>query len=387
MYRERRRRWNIRFRRWWEAHESGRSVVEVEPLRVDDYATSAQSSMAEDAWGYVQGGSGAEWTVAENRAAFDRVVVRPRFLVDVERCDLTTTLLGTPIAAPIGVAPMAYHRLAHSDGEVASVAAAGDIGGPFVVSIFASRTLADIAKAASGPLWLQIYWLRQRDALLGLVRRAEENGFDALVLTVDAPKVARRLRDVRNSFTVPDDIRAVNLDDSVTATIHRSSVGASAIEQHSREQFDPRITWSDLAWLRERTTLPLMVKGILTAEDARLAVEHGVDAVGVSNHGGRQLDCAIASLDALPEVVAAVDGQIPVVLDGGIRSGTDIFKGLALGARAVLIGRPVLWGLAHDGAAGATAVLRLLRDELVDCMTLAGRPTLADIDPSAVRVR
>jgi 4-hydroxymandelate oxidase len=354
---------------------------------VDDYAESAQSSMTEEAWGYVQGGSGAEWTIAENRAAFDRVVVRPRVLVDVERCDLETTLLGSSLSVPIGVAPMAYHRLAHSDGELATATAAGDIGGPFVVSIFASQTVADIAKVASGPLWLQVYWLRQRDALVGLVRRAEQAGFAALVLTVDAPKVARRLRDIRNSFTVPDGVRAVNLEDAVTASIHQTSAGASAIELHSREQFDPRITWADLAWLRERTTLPLVIKGILTAEDARLAVEHGADAVGVSNHGGRQLDGAIASLDALPEVVDAVDGRIPVLLDGGIRSGTDIFKGLALGASAVLIGRPVLWGLAHDGAAGATSVLRMLRDELVDCMILAGRPTLADIDSSAVRVR
>jgi 4-hydroxymandelate oxidase len=343
--------------------------------------------MTHDAWGYVQGGSGAEWTIAENRAAFDRVVVRPRVLVDVERCDLSTTLLGASIAAPIGVAPMAYHRLAHSDGEAATAVAAGEIGGPFVVSIFASTPLADIAAAASAPLWLQIYWLRRRDALIALVRRAEQAGFGALVLTVDAPKVARRLRDIRNSFTVPEGVRAVNLADSVTESIHESRSGTSAIEKHSQEQFDPTITWSDLAWLRERTALPLVIKGILTAEDARLAIEHGVDAIGVSNHGGRQLDGAIASLDALPEVVDVIDGRVPVLLDGGIRSGTDIFKGLALGASAVLIGRPVLWGLAHDGAAGAGAVLRMLRDELVDCMTLAGRPSLADIDPTAVLVR
>lgn len=359
----------------------------MEPLRVDDYAELAQSKLPVDVWGYVQGGSGVEWTIAENRAAFDRVVVRPRVLVDVKQCDPATVLLGRPIPTPIGVAPMAYHRLVHPDGELATAVAAAEVGGPFVVSIFASHTLADIAKDATGPLWLQLYWLRRRDALVELIRRAESTGFGALVLTVDAPQVARRLRDVRNAFAVPDRIRAVNLDLPVMASSHTSSAGSSAIERHSREEFDSTVTWSDLAWLRERTILPLVLKGILTAEDARLAVDHGADAVVVSNHGGRQLDGAVPSLDALPEVVAAVEGRIPVLLDGGIRCGTDIFKAVALGASAVLIGRPVLWGLAHGGAAGASAVLRLLRDEFVDCMALAGRPTVADIGPSAVRVR
>lgn len=366
---------------------AGRGAVDVEPLRVDDYAELAQSKLPVDVWGYVQGGSGVEWTIAENRAAFDRVVVRPRVLVDVKQCDPATVLLGRPIPTPIGVAPMAYHRLVHPDGELATAVAAGEVGGPFVVSIFASQTLADIAKDANGPLWLQLYWLRQRDALVELVRRAESTGFDALVLTVDAPQVARRLRDVRNAFALPDRIRAVNLDLPVMASSHAAVVGTSAIERHSREEFDATITWSDLAWLRERTILPLVLKGILTAEDARLAVDHGVDAVVVSNHGGRQLDGAVPSLDALPEVAAAVAGRIPVLLDGGIRCGTDIFKAVALGAGAVLIGRPVLWGLAQGGAAGASAVLRLLRDEFVDCMALAGRPSTADIGPSAVRVR
>ncbi|HEX4705856.1 MAG TPA: alpha-hydroxy acid oxidase, partial [Pseudonocardiaceae bacterium] len=265
-------------------------------------------------WGYVQGGSGVEWTIAENRAAFDRVVVRPRVLVDVKQCDPTTVLLGSTIDSPIGVAPMAYHRLVHADGELATAAATAEVGGPFVVSIFASQDLADIAKYAIGPLWLQLYWLRQRNALVDLVRRAEWNGFGALMLTVDAPRVARRLRDVRNSFAVPDRIRAVNLELTVTATSHLTNAGSSAIEQHSREEFDPAITWSDLSWLRERTILPLVLKGILTAEDARLAVDNGVDAIVVSNHGGRQLDGAIPSLDALPEVVAAVDGRVPVLL-------------------------------------------------------------------------
>jgi 4-hydroxymandelate oxidase len=356
----------------------------MDPLRVDDYAELAESNISTQAWGYVQGGSGTEWTLAENRTAFTRLTIRPRFLVNVEHCDTTTLLLNTPLPTPIGVAPMAYHRLVHDDGELATAEAATETGGPFVVSIFATQPLAAIAKHASVPLWLQLYWLRRRDALTTLIRHAEDAGFQAIVLTVDLPKVARRLRDVRNGFTLPDGIAAANLDDTVMSTAHHEVSGSSAIERHSLQQFDRTITWADLSWLREQTTLPLVIKGILTAEDATLAIEHGVDAIVVSNHGGRQLDYAPAALDALPEVVDTVAGRLPILMDGGIRSGTDVFKALALGARAVLVGRPVLWGLAANGAAGVGAVLRLLREELVDCMTLAGRPTISSIDPAAV---
>jgi 4-hydroxymandelate oxidase len=359
----------------------------VDALRVDDFAELAKSCMPADVWGYVQGGSGAEWTLAANRAAFAKVVLRPRVLVDVADCDLRTSLLGVPLAAPIGIAPMAYHELVHPDGETATVRAAGDAGNLFVASIFASRTIEAIGSAATGPVWLQLYWLRDRAVLVELADRAASSGFGALVLTVDAPRVGRRLRDARNSFTVPAHIRAVNLDASVMAASHAHDAGTSAIERHAREQFDPTGTWADLAWLRANTTLPVVLKGILTGEDARCAVDAGVDAIVVSNHGGRQLDCAIPSLDALPEVVDAVAGQVPVLVDGGVRGGTDVFKALALGASVVLIGRPALWGLACAGADGVAAVLRLLREELEDCMALAGRPRIADIDPTAILVR
>ena len=199
---------------------------------------------------------------------------------------------------------MAYHRLVDPEGETATARAAGRAGALLVAGIFASRTLEDIAAAATGPLWLQLYWLRRRDALAALVDRAGAAGYRAQVLTVDAPRVGRRLRGARNGFAVPPGIRAVNLDAGLTAASHRADAGASGIETHAREQFDPSLTWADLAWLRERSTLPLVLKGILAAEDARLAAEHGVDAVVVSNHGGRQLDGALPSLAALPEVAA-----------------------------------------------------------------------------------
>jgi 4-hydroxymandelate oxidase len=357
----------------------------MELLRLDEFETSARDKLPPDVFDYLQGGSGTEQTVAANRAAYERLVLRPRALVDVSALDLATTLLGSPMTLPVAVAPMAFQRLAHPDGEVATAAAARDAGTVFIASTFASRTFTDIAAAAGGNWWLQVYWLRRRDVLAPLLRRAADAGCRGLMLTVDAPRLGRRLRDIRNGFALPADIRAANVATSVMAAVHDHQPGSSSLQRHAAGELDPSITWADLAWLREQTALPLAIKGLVTQQDAVLAVDHGVDAIVVSNHGGRQLDGAIASLDALPEVVAAVAGQIPVLVDGGVRSGTDVFKALALGAHAVLVGRPVIWGLAQDGAAGVGAVLQLLRDELSEAMALAGRPRLADIDAAAVR--
>ena len=353
-------------------------------LCVDDFAGSERSLLPPDVWDYLDGGSGSESVLAANRHALDRLSFLPSFLVDVTGCNSATTLLGKPMAAPIGVAPMAYHRLFHPDGEVGAASAAGDCGMLFTASIFASQPLEEIAKATTGPLWLQLYWLKQRTALVDLIQRAEAAGFDALVLTIDAPRVGRRLRDLRNGFAIPPHIRAVNLDADVMATSHRSEAGVSAIEQHSREQFDASITWADLSWLRARTSLPIVLKGILTPGDAERAIDSGAAGIVVSNHGGRQLQCAVASATALPAIVDVVAGRCPVLVDGGIRSGADVLKVLALGAEAVLVGRPVLWGLAANGRAGATAVLQMLRDELEETMALCGRPELAAVDRSLI---
>jgi 4-hydroxymandelate oxidase len=347
---------------------------------------AARAVVPPDVWGYLQGGSGAERTLRSNRAAYDRVALRPRVLVDVSAISLGTSLFGVEWGVPFGVAPMAYHRLMHPEGEVASAAAAGAVGAGFVSSIFASRTFADMAAATDGPRWQQLYWLRNRDAFADVVARAEESGAGALVLTVDTPKVASRPRDLSSSFTLPDHIQAVNVDPAVMGSTHAAAAGTSAIQRHSAERFDPAVTWTDLPWLRSRTSLPILLKGVLTAEDARLAVEHGVDGVIVSNHGGRQLDAAVPSIAALPAIVDAVPAAVPVLVDGGIRRGSDVFAALALGARAVLIGRPVLWGLAVAGQDGAADVLRLLRDQLEECMMLAGRPSIAALDRSAVEV-
>jgi 4-hydroxymandelate oxidase len=358
----------------------------MELLRLEDFETAARSGLRADVWDYLQGGSGTESTLAANLTAFQRIIVRPRVLVDISARDLGTTLLGAPLGFPVAIAPMAYQRLAHPDGEVAAAAAAREVGTLFIASTLASRSFEEIAAAAGGTWWLQVYWLRQREVLGRMLRRAEDAGCKALMLTVDTPRLGRRLRDIRNGFTLPPGIRAVNVESSVTAAAHEHDPRSSAMQRHVASEFDPTITWADLAWLRAQTTLPVMLKGIVTAEDTMLAVDHGIDAVVVSNHGGRQLDGAIASMDALPEVVAAAAGRIPVLVDGGVRNGTDVFKALALGAHAVLVGRPVIWGLAHAGAAGVGAVLSLLREELSEVMALAGRPRIADIDATAVRV-
>ncbi|QMU75754.1 alpha-hydroxy-acid oxidizing protein [Streptacidiphilus sp. PB12-B1b] len=353
-------------------------------LSLADYEAAARARLPLPVWDFFAGGSGTESMLTANRSALDRLRLRPRCLVDVTGCDTGTTLLGSALGAPIGVAPMAYHRLAHPEGEVATAQAAGSVGALFTVSIFASRTLEEIAAAATGPLWLQLYWLRRRDALAELVKRAEAAGFEALVLTVDAPRVAYRPRDARNGFAVPEGISAVNVDPEVMSSAHQELAGGSALARHSREQFDASITWADLAWLRELTALPLVLKGVLTAEDAELAVRHGVQAIVVSNHGGRQLDFAAAAADVLPEIADAVAGRCRIILDGSIRHGADIARALCLGADAVFVGRPVLWGLAHSGSEGAAGVLRGLIDEFDEVMALMGRPAVADFDRSGV---
>lgn len=356
-------------------------------LRLSDYRELAAGRLPKPVWDFVDGGSGDERTLHHNIAAFDRYKLRPRILVDVGKVDTRTTLFGTPLAAPIGLAPIAYHRLLHPDGEVATARGAGAAGALMVVGIFASRTIEDIAAAASGPLWLQLYWLRQRAVLEQLVERAEAAGYEAFVVTLDAQRIGRRLRDIRNEFSLPEGVAAVNVDPAVMAQAHQATAGTSAIAAHAEASFDRTLTWADLAWLRARTRKPILVKGVLTAEDARLAVEHGVDGIVVSNHGGRQLDNAMAPIDVVEEAVQAVrsgGGTIPVLVDGGFRRGTDVFTALALGAHAVFLGRPFLWGLAVDGAEGVEKVLTMATDELKHTMTLMGTSNLAAIERTAV---
>ncbi|UWP84971.1 alpha-hydroxy-acid oxidizing protein [Dactylosporangium fulvum] len=355
-------------------------------LTAEDYRHLARDLVAPDVWDFIEGGAEEERTLAANLRAFDRIRLRPRVLADVSAVDTSVELFGTRFATPLGVAPTAYHRLVDSDGEVATARGAGAAGALFVVGMFASRTLEDIAEVSTSELWLQLYWLRRRDVMAALIRRAEQGGYGALMLTVDVPRMGRRWRDMRNGFAVGGDVAAVNIDPAVMASSHHRDAGRSALAQHAAQQFDATVTWADLAWVRAQSRLPLVLKGILTAEDAALAVEHGADAVVVSNHGGRQLDGAVASLDVLAEVVDAIGGACPVLFDGGVRRGADALAALALGARMCLLGRPPLWGLAARGADGVEGVLRTTTEELAHAMALAGRPALGALDRSAVHM-
>ncbi|HEX6797309.1 MAG TPA: alpha-hydroxy acid oxidase [Ktedonobacterales bacterium] len=358
----------------------------MEPINIAEYEALARERMEQSAWDYYCGGSDDEQTLRANREAFARVRLRPRMLVDVSTVDLRTTALGTPVAMPIVVAPMAYHALAHPEGECATARGAGAAGALMVASTLSTRSLEDIAACATGPLWFQLYVYKNRAVSEALVRRAEAAGYRALVLTVDMPRLGRRERDMRNGFALPPHLTAANFDAEHSAIMQRHMPGTSALAVHLAAEFDPALTWEALAWLRGVTSLPVLVKGVLTGEDAELAVMHGASGIIVSNHGGRQLDGAVAGIEALPEVVAAADGSgVEVYVDGGVRRGTNVLKALALGARAVLVGRPVLWGLAVDGEAGARRVLELLRDELELAMALAGQPNLASIDRTLVR--
>ncbi len=349
----------------------------MEPINVFDYEKLAQPRMAPPAWDYYQGGSDDEVTLRANRAAFERLRLRPRVLVDVSAVDLRTTVLGTPVSMPILAAPTALHALAHPmEGECATARGVGAAGTLMTVSTSASRSVDEVAKAATGPLWFQLYLGRTWESTEQLVRKAEAAGYRAIVLTADTPRLGRRERDIRNHWS--DFFRA--------SGVRFGNFPDDEQEPSQDSDADDLIpTWETLGWLRGISSLPIVVKGLLTAEDARLALEHGAAGIVVSNHGGRQLDTVQASIDALPEIVEAVAGRCEVYLDGGIRRGTDVLKALALGARAVLVGRPILWGLAVNGAEGVRHVLELLRAELELAMLLAGRPTIQSIDRAVVK--
>jgi 4-hydroxymandelate oxidase len=350
--------------------------VTIPPVNLADYEALARERLPPMVWDYYAGGADDEVTLRENRAAFGRYKLRPRALVDVSQVELATTVLGTPVAAPVLIAPLAYQSLAHPEGERATARGAAAAGTLMVLSTMSTTRLEEVAAAApEAPRWFQLYVYKQREISEQLVRRAAEAGFHALVLTVDTPRLGRRERDVRNGFGLPAGMSVANFDGTL-AEKPAGVPGRSGLAAYGAAHLDPSLGWDAIAWLRSISKLPVVVKGVLTGEDARLAIEHGASAIVVSNHGGRQLDGVPATLDVLEEVVAAVAGACEVYVDGGVRRGTDVLKALALGARAVLLGRPVLWGLAVDGAAGVARVLRLLIDELEHALALAGQPSV-----------
>jgi (S)-3,5-dihydroxyphenylglycine transaminase len=356
---------------------SNDGVGSATALTLADYARLARASMDPGTWEFIAGGAGEERTLAANVEAFGRIRLRPRVLTGGGQPRVETQILGRTWMAPIAIAPMAYHTLAHPDGELATARAAETAGIPLIVSTFAGRTFEELAAMANAALWLQVYCFRDRRVTRRLVERAERAGFEALVLTVDCPRLGRRLRDMRNGFRLPPGIRPANL----------AGDDFSSPSSHSLAEFDPSLDWSVVSWLRSISSLPLLLKGIMTAADAQQAIEVGTDGIIVSNHGGRQLDGVPASLEVLPEIVAAVADSCPVFLDGGVRRGLDVLASIALGADAVFLGRPILHGLTVDGCVGVTRVLGLIVNELTDAMILSGTGSVADAGPELVHIR
>ena len=338
----------------------------MEPLNVRDYERMAEERLERGAHGYYAGGAGDERTLRDNVEAFGRWYLRPRMLVDVEACTTATTVLGQDVSLPVLVAPVAFQRVAHPDGEVGMARAALAADTILCLSTLATSTPAEVA-ATGAKRWFQLYVFRDEGVTRELIAQARDNGFGALVLTIDAPVRGNRERDLRTAFTIPGDV--------TIAALGRGGVTPKQVF----EMISASLTWHDLERIAAEAGLPLLVKGVLTAEDARLACEHGAAGVVVSNHGGRQLDGVQATIDALPEVVEAVDGRLEVLVDGGIRRGTDVVKALALGARAVLAGRAMLWGLAAGGEQGARHVLELLRAETLGALQLLGCTSPADV--------
>jgi lactate 2-monooxygenase len=346
--------------------------------------------LADGPRGYIQGGAGLGETMRANREAFDHWRLAPRMLRDVSQRTLARELLGTPLPAPVLLAPIGVQTLAHPEGELAAVRAAAELGVPFIASTAASHTIEQIAQAAGElPCWYQLYWPRDRELARSFVERAQRAGYRAIVLTLDTWMLGWRPADLTNGFLpfLWGEGNCNYLQDPV----FRAALPAPPEENmqaaigHWAWQFaNPAITWEDLAFLREITELPIVLKGILHPDDARLAVEHGAQGVIVSNHGGRQVDGAIGALDALPGVVAAVDGRCEVLFDSGIRSGADALKALALGASAVLLGRPYMWGLALGGQTGVVEVLRSFLGDLDLSMALSGYAAIDDVGRDAL---
>lgn len=321
---------------------------------------------------YYAGGAGDEITLRDNMEAFDRIRLRPKMLVDVSNLNLSVDLFGTTIDTPTLIAPMAFHRLAHDDGEIAMAKAAARANTIMVVSTLATSSLEEIAQSSTGSLWFQLYVYRDRQITIDLVNRAKAAGYKAIVVTVDSPVLGRRYRDIRNLFHLPSNLKMGNLASGLQDIPEQAS--GSALAEYIASLYDQSLTWKDLEWIVGLTDLPVLVKGVLRYDDAKQSIASGAGGIVVSNHGGRQLDSTVATIDALPEVVKASEGKVPVLLDGGIRRGTDVLKALARGAVAVLTGRPCLWGLAIDGEAGVYKVLQTLKEELKNALMLSGYP-------------
>jgi len=348
------------------------------PVEIADYVRLAPGCLSSLAWEYISGGAADETTLRWNEEAYGKIRLRPRNLVDVSHIDTKIRLFGRELDCPVLLAPVAYQRLAHPEGERATVRAAEASGTTIVLSTFSTVSLEEVAAVATKPHWFQLYVQPDREFTRELVRRAETAGYSALVVTVDSPVLGPRYRELRHRFSLPEGLERANL-----TGLHTATGGHRPTESNIYSAtLNPKFTWKDIAWLRSLTSLPIVLKGVMDADDAGRAVDEGASGLIVSNHGGRNLDTVPATIDALPEVAARVAGRVPILVDGGIRRGTDVLKALGRGASAVLVGRPYVFGLAVAGQDGVSRVINILRRELEMAMALTGKTSIAAIDRS-----
>ena len=347
-----------------------------------DFEACAREVLPAPVLDYYQGGANDEVTLRENRAAFDRIRLHYRVLRRTHQPDMSLTVLGHSLRMPILVAPVALLGMARPDGDAAAARAAA-AGSIFVLSTLSMTPVEDVARAADGPVWFQLYVYKDRAATAALVKRVEAAGCSAIELTVDVCVPGQRERDVRNSFAAPDGLWAPNFAAEASRQRVERQEG-SELAATFASMIDPDLSWDDVIWLQSITSLPIVIKGVVRADDAVPAVQAGAAAIVVSNHGGRQLDTAPATIEVLASITQAVGGRAEVLVDGGFRRATDVVKALALGARAVQVGRPIVWGLATDGQRGVADVLRILAQELDTAMSLCGCPSLAEITPDLI---
>lgn len=354
---------------------------------ISDYEQHAKSVLPKSVYDYYRSGANDQETLADNIAAFSRWKLYPRMLRNVAEVDLSTSVLGQRVSMPICAAATAMQCMAHVDGELATVRACRSLGTGMMLSSWSTSSIEDVAEAGCEALrWLQLYIYKDREVTKQLVQRAERMGYKAIFVTVDTPYLGNRFDDVRNRFMLPPQLRLKNFETNNLAFSSKEDFGDnSGLAVYVAKAIDASISWEDVKWLRGLTSLPIVAKGILRGDDAREAVKHGLDGILVSNHGARQLDGVPATIDALPEIVEAVEGKVEVFLDGGVRKGTDVLKALALGAKAVFVGRPIIWGLASQGEKGVQDVLEILKEEFRLAMALSGCQNVKVIDKTLVR--
>ncbi|KAH1048189.1 hypothetical protein J1N35_038973 [Gossypium stocksii] len=354
-----------------------------EPVNVNEFRELARQALPKMYYDFYTGGAEDQYTLKENEEAFRRIIIQPRILGNVRSIDLSTTVLGYNISMPVMIAPTSLQKLANPEGEIATARAASACNTIMVLSTSSTYSLEEVAACCDAIRFFQLYVYKRRDISAKLVQRAENNGYKAIVLTVDSPRLGRREADVKNKLVVPP---LKNLE-GLLPTKFVSDEKGSGLAALASGTLDASFCWEDITWLKSITNLPILIKGVLTREDAIKALKVSVDGMIVSNHGGRQLDYSPATISVLEEVVDAVGGKVPVLVDGGIRRGTDIFKAMALGAQAVLVGRAVVYGLAAKGEKGVNRVLEMLKEELELTMALSGCCSVKEISRSHVRTK